>query len=444
MLSFMRSARSDTAADHSPPGLASTLAEAGVSATASPTEQRAALEAMAAARPGSLQQLDACLLHLRELERADELLPAEIDGVRRIRLLSYDALTTSWIGWDLASGGRAAMRCLKPGWRQDPVALRRVATGVRLAAGTPGLAPMRWCPHGDWPHVRYDLPAPPLSEYLPVEDPPDLRALARWLVLALLPLHGLHQRGLVLGGLAPDQLLLGPERPSIAWLDPIGTTSAGGGAGEDLSDLARCLVALDPWGDHPLVELIRPWIRSPPASAPEAIDLVRRALADQLLAERHRLALRGRSTDRGARAAHLLRAANRLQLAMPPPAGRACLRAGHDSTLHLVQSDGRSLKGGAAAGVPPHGLLTLYGPGRGLDAQGARSLLRAWNQRQDGDEQRRAAIQERWGAAERQAEDLVRWLAAAAKLRRARLVLAIRLRGAQGRVANRRRQEREP
>jgi hypothetical protein len=80
--------------------------------------------------------------------------------------------------------------------------------------------------------------------------------------------------------------------------------------------------------------------------------------------------------------------------------------------------------------VPPAALPTLYQPGKGLDLAATRVVLRAWARRAGGDESLRAQAQGSWEGSDEDGASLVRWLAAAARLRRAQLMLAQRLRRA--------------
>ncbi len=411
--------------DPIPRALLDLLDEAGCSLDQPLELRRAALEALADRQPGRLQQLDPYLLGLRSVELAAEGLPERVGDLRLSRLLAQDAYTTTWLGWSEARGTQGALRCGRPQWRRDPVLLRRLERGVRAGAGLRGLVPMRYQAHGPWPHVSYELGGVSLASLLPAEDPPDPVQLTRWLATGLETLRALHGRGLGLCGLAPKQLMLRARRAELLWLDPLEGNAQPAG---DVSELARCLLLLDPDRRHPLVQLMEPWAANPPASTEEACTLLRRALADYLASSRHRLALRQRSADRGDRAARLYAAARQLQVATPPPAGRCVLRAGHDRVLSLVESDGVTVRGGAAAGVPPHGLLPLYSPRRGLDATAARSLLRSWARREDGQEELRRSAQERWGGSDEQGASIVRWLQTAGRLRRAQLTLAYRLR----------------
>ncbi len=401
------------------------LQEAGCGLEQPLEARRAALEGLADRHPERLQQLDPYLLRLRAAELAAEGLPERIGGLRLSHLLAQDATTTTWLGWDEERGTQGAVRCGRPGWRRDPVLLRRLERGVRAASGVRGLVSMRYQAHGAWPHVAYELEGVILASLLPAEDPPDPLQLTRWLATGLETLRALHGRGLTIHGLAPKQLVLHPHRAQLLWLDPL---EGGAQPARDVADLARCLMLLEPDRRQPLVQLMEPWGNNPPASSEEACTLLQRALADHLAHRRHALALRHRSADRGSRAARLYAAAQDLQAALPPPAGRCVLRAGHDRVLSLVESDGATVRGGAAAGVPPHGLLPLYSTRRGLDAPAARTLLRAWARRGDGQEELRRSAQERWGGSDEDGERIVRWLRIASRLRRAQLTLAYQLR----------------
>ncbi len=428
MLCVMNRSLRDNEAHPISTTLGEILRDAGCESSAPREDQRAAVEALAAQQPSRLQELDEHLLDLRERETADTGLPLVIGGVRRGHLVGWDRVTTTWVGWDEQSGARWALRCLRPRWRRDPVMHRRLALGEQLASNIRGLVPMRFEGHADWPHVAYRLSGIPLSELLPTEDPPQLLTFARWLGLALATTLRLHHRGLLLGTLAPAQILLTPEGLSLVWLDPL--DGAPKEASSDLRQLALAFTQLDPDGLHPLAQTLQPWCHSPPASASEAATMLRRALADELVTARHRLALRSRTADRESRTARLYTLGQELARALPPPSGRSCLRAGHDRTLYLIESDGRSVRGGTAAGVPPRGLPPLYTPSRGLDAPATRRLLRAWARRGDGDLKLQASAQRRWQAGDAQGQALVRWLTAASRLRRAQLLLAYRLRRA--------------
>jgi len=388
-------------------------------------DDRAALETLADREPTRLQALDPILLLLRDRETCGEGLPAVVGEVRRAALMDADAISTTWRGWNVRTGAPEAVRCPKPAVLRDPVWGRRLERGAALAARIPGLAPLAWRPHGEWPHVHASLPGVPLDDLLPAEDPPDAVQLVRWSLLALDHLGALHERGLVHGSLGARHLLVAPSDLVLAWFDPV--TEAPGTPAGDLAGLARALAALDPESAHPLVQAVAPWIEAPPASVPDALGLVRAALSETLLAERHRLAARARRGARDGRTARLHRAATYLARALPPPVGRCCLSAASDGSLVVVESDGRVVRGGAAAGVPPRGLPVVHAPDRGLDAPLARRLLRAWARRDEGDPALRARAQAAWGGDDATGEALARWLSARSRLRRAVLLLDHRL-----------------
>jgi hypothetical protein len=416
--------------DEHDPAIPSALADrifACRPAPASPGAQRAAIEAQGAEHPEELQSLDAALLRLRAVELADDGLPPVVGGVIRGALLEADAISATWLGWDEASGGRAAVRCLRTPWLRDPVLHRRIEAGLRLSATVPGLAPARFQPHDAWPHVRWQLPGTLLADLLPVEAPPELRPFARWMATALQTIAALHARGLRFGPLGPSRVLLTEHRAFLLWLDPFDLGP--GDPATDVAALASSLLSLDPGGLHPLSQVALPWTGDTAPGAAEAAALVRRGLADELLAARHRLVLRNRTATRGERTARLFRAVLGLGRAVPPPAGRCCLHAGLDRTLLLVESDGRRVRGGRALGLTAD-LPVLYAPDRGLDAVATRAVLRAAARSEPGDEALRARIQASLPGDGAGGAALLRWLAAASRLRAAHLLLAWRLRRA--------------
>ncbi len=415
----------DNQAHPIPHVLEALLTETGCPHDAPLATQRAALESLAQAQPRRIPQLDRQLLWLREAETAGYGLPAVVGGAHRSALLAWDRVSTTWLGWNEQSGARVAVRCLRPRWRKDPVVHRRISLGERQVAGSRGLVPMRFHPHADWPHVAYQLRGVPLSELLPVEDPPSTQAFSRWVVTAVAALERLHHRGLLLGSPRSTQLLLEPDRAALLWLDPLDDEPKD--PRRDVAGLARVLLALEPEETHTLAPVLQPWTADPPGSVGEAAEVLRRAMADGLSASRHALALRRRLASRDDRTARLHALCRRLDAAAPPPVGRGCLHAAQDRTLFLIESDGRCVRGGTAVGVPPQGLLPLYTPSRGLDAPATRRMLRAWARRDQGDPSLRASAQRRWEADDVQGEALVRWLAASSRLRRARLLLATRL-----------------
>lgn len=371
---------------------------------------------------------DRRMMALRELELACGGLPPVVDGVRRERLLAVDPLATTWEGWEIEGGGRTMLRCLHPRWLDDPVMRRRLAAPLPTGLPDALAVPTRAHLDGDWPHLWLAAPGLPIVDRLPVEDPPDRIELARLLGTGLTALDALHRAGRNHGGPMATHLFSGPDGVQLAWLDRFG--AADDGPAHDLRRLGRLIAALDPHGADPVAGLAWSWTEDPPPSAADGLVLLRRTLAGDLLAARHQLALAGRRVGRQDRAGRLSQLARRLQTSVAPPAlpaGRACLKATITGSLFLVESDGRVVRGGAVpalAGDPAVAdLPALFHPRFGLDAQVARTLLRAWASRARGDEVQRARVQDQLGSRDAHAQALVRWLRAMAALRRSRMML---------------------
>ncbi len=357
---------------------------------------------------------DADLLAMRDMELAHLSLPPVIDGARRTRMLAMDAISTTWEGWSLTGGERVFMRCLRPRWSTDPVILRRMARST-----DPSLS---WHADGDWPHLRVVTNGALLLDRFPVEDIPSTARLARLLGGGLEALAALHKQGRVHGGQLAPFLVESVHRVHLVWLDPFDPQNT---PADDLRDLARTIMALDPTCSDPVAQLAEEWSHTPPPTAQDGIRLLVRCLSGALLAERHRLSLAGRSANRMGRTARLARAVRRLSGAMPPPPGRVCLRAGTDGVLVVADSDGEVVRGGAVADVAEDRFLPIiYTQSQGLDAQSARFLLRSWALRAQGDETLRAEVQVSMDATDTQADQIVRWLSAMARIRAATLLLA--------------------
>lgn len=379
--------------------------------SSSPADWTAARERAEEARD------DARLLLWRSLEVAGQELPPVIDGARRDRLLAADALSTTWEGWDTKSGARVLLRCIRPAWRRDPVLLRRMARALQSPD------PPLWLPDGAWPHLRVEAPGALLLDRYPVEDPADALLLARVLVAGLTGLARLHDAGLVHGGPLAVHMVEGRDRVRLLWLDHFAPE---GGPARDLAELGRTVASLDPDLQDPIASLALDWAEDPPPSAEDGKRLVQRLLASRLLETRHRLELTRRRSRRQLDTTRLATLARRLAAAVPPPAGRYCLRADPGGVFVLAESDGREVRGGAAADLSARFLPVIYTPDRGLDASAARALLRAWARRQDGDRARQAEIQAALGGSEAGAALLVRWMSAVARLRTLRRVMGDR------------------
>ncbi len=331
------------------------------------------------------------LLELRELEQAIAALPTQAGLARRGRLLAWDRISTTWEAWELHSGRRRMQRHLHPAWRGDPVVLRLFEQAI---AEAPGERPDPYT-------LCQEAPGLPLAELLPVEDPPSTRALAALFAAGLGALVALEARGRSHGGPVPVCFLIQTSGPVLHHL---GQRVPAPAPGEDLRQLSALVAAFDPQGHEPLAGLARSWIQDPPASALDAQRLFISQLAQTLAAARHGLFLAARGAGRRARASALLRAARALSATPPPPLARSVLAQLPEGGTLEIESDGHTVRAGLGSAEE---LGLVWRGDRGLDAPAARTLLRAW------------ATGGSLGAA----DPLMRWLAAAASLRRARLLL---------------------
>ncbi len=387
------------------------------------SRQRAAVEALVQRHPELTQQADAALLGLRELEQVDQAVPGLLGGVRRVRLVSHDPVSTTWEGWDLSSGRRVLVRALRPRWRRDPVWRRRLQRTADLVAELPGLAPVSWQGSDEWPHLRVELEGATLADHLPPEDPADTARLAALLGAGLVALDGLHTHGQVHGDLTPMHLVWGPTGAQLVWLDALHLEV--GAPAADLAALGAAVGALDPSGLDPLGALAHNLAESPPPSTDVAELLLRRALASALADRRHHLAVQARGVARRGARARLLRATRALAASLTPPHGQVCLRAGHDPVLVVAECDGEAVRGGPVGGVPAPLLPTVWSKESGLDAAAARVLLRAWATRARGDEERRGEVQGELGGDDALAAHLCRWVSGQARIRALRMLMEL-------------------
>lgn len=364
-----------------------------------------------ARRTAEAQGDDAALLRLRQLERAYTALPPIIDGARRDRLVWADAISTVWTGWDVHSGARLVLRCLRPFWRDDPVMRRRL--GRAAPPPDAGLLPLEACLGGDWPHLRATLPGPLLAE----KRCADPAALAGVLASTLSGLGVLHAQGLSLGGDLLDQISIGDARPVLIWLDRFDPP---GSPQDDLRAVGALAEAMDPGFVSPLGRQVSEWVLTPPPSADAAIFLLQRAMAATLLSERHRLlATHRRQRVRAQRT--LLHAQVTALLQHAPPRLSACLAAPDDQPPTLLTSDGRTLRGGQGAELAP--LPTVVSADGAVDVFACRALLRAARRHQRRDDARRDAVDAQIGGDDAARSAGVRWLKARLRLRSLALLL---------------------
>ena len=359
---------------------------------------------------------DTALKRLRELELAHAALPPVIDGARRTRLLHTDAISTTWEAWSTTGGQRLFLRCLRPQWRDDPVMRRRMAQAI----GRVVPAQVSWHPNGDWPHLRSIAEGAMVIDRFPVEDAPVTARMARLLGGGLESLAQLHTQQASHGGAIAPFLLEQPGGAALIWMDLF---DADADTSHDISALCKLIADLDPHGGDPVGDLAREWSTTPPPTAADGVQILIRHLGTQLLAARHQLAVTGRKVHQQDRATRLASLVRRLSNSMPPPTGRFCLKASSDGVQVLVECDGTTVRGGAAAAESGRFLPVVYTPDQGLDAQAARFLLRAWATRESGDSLARDVVQATLEADDAQAARLIRWLSCMARLRSARLLL---------------------
>ncbi|MFT5582788.1 MAG: hypothetical protein ACI9VR_000364 [Cognaticolwellia sp.] len=382
------------------------------------TARRQALE-HAADSPAQLQALDPLLLAVRALESIETRLPTQFAGLRRGEIWEQDAISVSFDAW--RRGQRVLIRALRPQLRADPVWLRRLQAGTRWPAPAP--LPRALLLPGEWPMLEYPLHGPSLSQLLPADERPDTQLIALALEGGLAGLEALHARGQVHGHLSTRHLIRTEKGFELIWLDPV--LAIAGSPAQDLRDLGRAVSDLDPSGSDPIGELARSMANEPPPSVDMARALLTRTLAEALAERRHELAMRARDQAKRAREERLLAATKRLGMAISPPVGQFCLRAGQDSVIVVVDSDGTKVKGGPVAGMPARFMPRVWDSEQGLDPVASRALLRAWASRKTGDETRRAKMQTELGVDDVGAMQMCRWMSCQARLRAVRMLLEL-------------------
>ncbi len=363
---------------------------------------------------------DADLLRLRELELAHAALPPVIDGARRCRLLHTDPIATTWEAWSTSGGQRLFLRCLRSGWKEDPVMRRRMAQAVGQVMPGAMAGALSWHPDGDWPHLRVVAEGALVADRFPVEDAPVTSRMARLLGGGLLSLQQLHDQGASQGSVLAPFLLEQPSGAAVVWMDVFDQS---GSPQTDISALAQIVSDLDPQGLDPIGNLAHEWTQDPPPTAADGVEILIRTLGTHLLAARHQLAVAGRKAHQQDRATRLAGMVRRLTACMKPPTGRFCLKATQDGVQVRAESDGTTVRGGAAAGEAGRFLPVVYTPDQGLDAQAARFLMRAWATRKSGDPLAQEVVQATLGSEDDQAQGLMRWMSCMARLRSALMLL---------------------
>lgn len=350
------------------------------------------LESRAEAHPAD-RQLAALIRELARMMSADRGLAPVLAGVRRERLVRWDADSTTWVGVDIETGRRALVRALRPEL-DEPVLRRALARDAR--ALSPVLEHLRL----EGPVLVSAAPGVPLDEAIAPED-----ALRLWGTI-LAPLSQWERAAIGLPVLSADEIRHDGRRAWIVCLTPVHAPDQG-------PLLARLAARFQPPEDTPAARLLAGVRELPPRDATEAVELWTTTLADELTRRRVELARRWRRTHRAFRVESLRSMLSRLDAAVPPPRGRGAVGVDLEGRITIVDSDGHTVRWGPVDDPTP-----IWAPGLGLDAVGARRMLRARasappNPRLD------AAV----GGDPAATEALGRWTAAALRLRTLRLLL---------------------
>ncbi len=323
--------------------------------------------------------------------------PALLGTLRRRRRVQADPISTTWEAWDTATGERLLVRILRA---DAPLSGERLASlPLPAAAGDEGVR-----------FVRTGPVSCALADLLPMEGGPGSEWTARFALGVLAGLVAVHATGHAHGWVGAESVVATRAGWTLAWLGPVPDADPV----EDLRALGLLVASLDPMG--PIGELVGDFAEAPPPSAADAARLVVHACAGLLARERHALVGRVRALDHASRRARLGALAQRLARAFPPPAARGIVRVDDGGVALRVESDGARVLGtrGLVDGPGGEG-FAVWGPD-GLDPVGARAVLRAWA----------ADADTRPADAEAALGGLIRWLAAASRLRVDRRLLGAR------------------
>jgi hypothetical protein len=369
-------------------------------------EATRALEAAADASPG-----DAVLRELLAFAHggasAANGLPPVMCGVRRERLVRWDAISTTWLGTDARTGSRVMLRVLRPWAARDPMLRRMMERDARA------LAPVVAGLHVDPETCGLTAPLPG-PEAQPAAAGGHVGLVARTLQGML----AWEQAGLGLDPIAPEELCDAGDHLRVLTLTPLGPSlharsSDAGGVLRRVADLVR------QWwndaADHPLADLVSALVAMPPRTVQEAAESCRVALASALAAERHRITRRERALRQRDERARLGALLDRMLAALPPPRGRAAVGVDLAGRTLVVQNYDNVVMWGPSGERPE----IIWSKADGMDAALARRLLRARGS---------APVSERLN---REVEGnvqyvdrITRWLAAALELRTLRMLLA--------------------
>jgi hypothetical protein len=365
----------------------------------------ASLERVADEAPGDAA-LRAAVLAVSGYLSAPTTLRPVVGGVRRERLVRWDDWTTTWIGVDVHTGGRAMVRAPRP--HISPV-LRRalLREGHALRAILPGL----WVHE---PECCLTLPLPhPVYRSRPHGGSAHPDALVPLVVRSLHVLGDWESAGLAPSDPSPLELCDAGDHLYIATLTLADST--------DLSAAVTLVAeALEVWWDaqqeHPLANLVRGLLTLASTSATEAASLATGALASHLADLRWELERRQLQLRRASRAVRLRHAVESLVAAMPAPVGVGAVGVDMEGSPLVVTSDGSDIVFGTSDDQQP----LLLEDGR-LNVSVARHLVRS---------RASAPISPRLnhevGGKASDAERLSRWTTARLDLRTLRLLLSLK------------------
>lgn len=323
-----------------------------------------------------------------DMEAVSERGPAGVPRYRRSQLLAWDRETASWEAWDTESGHRVhlVMGSWTPPSRPGVLAWASVGEGGAR--------------DGVWVSPPVELS---LADLLPEVDD-DALLCAQVLVAAVRALPD------PFGTLGPSTVVRSAGRWTVSGVP-------GGDSGEGAGAVGR-LAAL--FGLHG--EALADLAEMPHVPVPTVERMLHAELADQLVAQIHRIHRRPAVALRERRAVAVRLLAERLAYAVRPPVGRGCLAAGADGTVALIEGDGDVIRGGLRGALPAAELGVLWRRGE-LDGHAVRPLLRLWSSRRAQDEDRRRDVQRSIGGDDGFVESTLNFLRVSAHLRVDRMLL---------------------
>ncbi|MBN2800796.1 MAG: hypothetical protein JXX28_16765 [Deltaproteobacteria bacterium] len=328
-------------------------------------------------------------------------LPQVIGGVRRERLVRWDAWSTTWEGVRQDTGTPSLARALRPEHRASPGALRALSRDGRALAGLVE-AVFSATP---WPTLTCPLPGEPLS---PRPTPLDqTRALAT----SLIALGSWSEAGLGLEPLGASSLRCEGAAVRLIALNP----APPGEDGSALRAAASALLGdLPHASDRPPFPLLRQLAEVGATSLEGAAASLRGAMLSELSGELHQLTLAWQALVEGDRAGRLQEAILRLAWAVPPPEGRGALGVDMEGQPLVLTGERGGLQWGPEGGPAED----IYHPELGLDPRVARRALRT-----RGAAPLKPHLQEAVGGDAAFVNHATRWIGARLGLRTLRMLL---------------------